>query len=100
MGLTNNEVKSLPIPQPTPQITPSDNAVCRLQIRFPSGSPVISEFSSDDTFDKVMTSVRQQWELRFGALESQQICLFTNFPRRDFSEQDEKCSLSELGIIK
>lgn len=80
-----------PKPQPVAQSQPARQYdECNLQVRLPDGSTVRQTFKSADRFEKVVDWIRQ-------TQQSRPFLLVQNFPKKDFSENDNSKSLTELG---
>jgi len=80
-----------PKPQPVAQSQPTRQYdECNLQVRLPDGSTVRQTFKSADRFEKVVDWIRQ-------TQQSRPFLLIQNFPKKDFNENDNSKSLTELG---
>lgn len=83
--------------QPAQPATPAQPAPvrnyndCRLQLRLPTGQPLINTFQAEDTLGDVVAFIRDT-----AGLES--ISLMTSFPRRQFPQSDYALSLKSLGL--
>ncbi len=64
----------------------------RLQIRLPSGAPIVQTFKAKET----LSAVRLYVELNGGGSG---VKLMTSFPRRVFGEEDYEKPLEALGLV-
>jgi len=87
---------STPAPQPAVavQTTPQpkkDYDECRLQLRLPTGQPLVNTFKAEDTLGDVAAFIRDT-----AALE--EFNLMTSFPRKQYQHTDYGFSLKSLGL--
>ncbi|XP_067649667.1 uncharacterized protein [Haliotis asinina] len=74
----------------SPETKPADK--CMLQIRFPDGRVLRQSFQPNDTLNTV-------WDFVYSKNKSMTNMTFIQpFPRREFSQEEQKQSLSELGL--
>ncbi len=80
-----------------PSSAPTEYTEARLQIRLPSGSPLVQTFKAKET----LSAVRLYVELnrKDGAPQGTQVRLMTSFPRRIFDEEDYEKPLDALGLV-
>uniref|UniRef100_A0A183T745 UBX domain-containing protein n=1 Tax=Schistocephalus solidus TaxID=70667 RepID=A0A183T745_SCHSO len=91
-----------PVAATTPKTAPtySRPTECRLQVRTPTGQPVVATFKPSEPLSAVVLYVSQQWP---GAppngVDTREITLQTTFPTRKFTEEDLQRSLEDLGTF-
>ncbi|CAF0789681.1 unnamed protein product [Adineta steineri] len=88
-------VEDVPAPKPQHVATPQPTRQydeCNLQVRLPDGSTVRQIFKAADRFEKVMEWVREKQQ-------SRPFILVQNYPKKDFGENDNHKSLTELGLV-
>ncbi|XP_055846860.1 UBX domain-containing protein 4 [Episyrphus balteatus] len=91
-----------PSPNPTPQATtpttvnpPSNLEMSRIQFRIPNGETSTQTFESSDTFATVRAYVKVVVVKGTGIKD---FTLATTFPKHEFTEEDDKRTLLELGL--
>ena len=72
-------------PQPTRQYDE-----CNLQVRLPDGSTIRQTFKAADSFEKVVEWIRSKQP-------SAPFVLLQNYPKKEFQENDNHKSLTDLG---
>ncbi|CAF1378350.1 unnamed protein product [Adineta ricciae] len=88
-------VGDVPAPKPQPIVPPQPARQydeCNLQVRLSDGSTVRQLFKAADRFEKVMEWIR-------GTQQSGPFILVQNFPKKDFNENDNHKTLTELGLV-
>lgn len=86
-------VGDAPAAKPQPIVPPQPARQydeCNLQVRLPDGSTVRQMFKAADRFEKVMEWVRD-------TQQSRPFILVQNYPKKDFNENDNHKTLTELG---
>eukprot|EP00116_Pleurobrachia_bachei_P013729 sb/3473991/ len=76
----------------TPVAPPKNYDECRLQLRLPSGQPLVNSFKAEDTLGDVVAFIRE----KHSELES--FSLMTSFPRKNYQTSEYTLSLKSLGL--
>jgi len=97
---SSNTAAATPPPKPQAAASPApkkDYTSTRLQIRLPTGSPVIKEFSAKES----LSAVRLWIGLNRTDGESSDVpfTIATTFPRKVFTEEDMAKPLDVLGLV-
>ncbi|XP_063861023.1 UBX domain-containing protein 1-like isoform X2 [Scylla paramamosain] len=92
------------VPEPKPQSAPAaqptqkkDYAQARLQIRFPSGTPLVQEFKAKEPLSAVRLWISLNWP--DGVPPETPFNLSTTFPRKIFDDEDMDKPLEVLGLV-
>lgn len=98
-GASNSSpAPEVPKPQPASNPTPKkDYTTTRLQIRLPSGSPIVHEFSAKES----LSAVRLWISLNRTDGQSSDVpfTIATTFPRKVFTDEDMAKPLDVLGLV-
>jgi len=90
------QTENKPPETPTQAEAPKEYAEARLQIRLPSGSPLVHVFRAKETLSAVRLFV--QLNRKDGVGSESPVRLSTSFPRRVFEEEDYEKPLDSLGL--
>ncbi|CAH8494493.1 unnamed protein product [Dicrocoelium dendriticum] len=92
------ELSEVTKPSFLPPPASSNATVCRLQLRLPTGPPLKAEFGASEPLSAVILYISQRWPDSPSGVDPASVCVFTTFPKKDYTEADLQTPLCELGL--
>lgn len=92
------KLEAAPAPTPAAAAAPGvkkEYTETRLQIRLPSGQPIVHTFGVKEQ----LAAVRLYVQMNRGDGETGQVKLMTNFPKKVFTEDNYDETLENLGLV-